>query len=176
MKISSVLLSAVTARQINVNDFQRNLSGNYLDSLVGIQERGYFYGDATSLHGLATMVAFMQPPKANERIGTIQEFDFTVADFVDKFTNYGCYCWILGADKGVIGGGQTRDQIDGLCGQLYKCYKCINLDHGSEQSSFNYDVSLVQHQDGRRELECQGMRFLNFNRLKILSDLVFLKH
>ena len=34
--------------------------------------------------------------------------------------------------RGVIGGGQTKDEIDGLCGELYKCYKCLNIDFGSK--------------------------------------------
>ena len=54
----------------------------------------------------------------------------------------------------MIGGGQTRDQIDGLCGQLYKCYKCLNLDYGNDQSKFDYDVSLIVGDDGSRKLEC----------------------
>lgn len=126
-------------------------------------ERGYNYGDANSVAGLATMAAFLQAPHVEQRnsIDSIEALDFSVADFVDKFTNYGCYCWILGVDKGVIGGGQTRDQIDGLCGQLYKCYKCLNIDYGNQETLFNYDVLLNEDDDGNRELECLGM-FLNF--------------
>ena len=89
---------------------------------------------------------------------SIQAFEFSVQDFVAKFTNYGCYCWILGADKGVIGGGQTRDQVDGLCGQLYKCYKCLNIDNGDNPgttSIFDYDVSLVAHDNGDKEGFCK---------------------
>ena len=131
--------------------------------MTGYLERGYNYGDANSAHGLATMAAFLQAPHVSQRnsISSIEAFDFSVVDFIDKFTNYGCYCWILGVDKGVIGGGQTRDQIDGLCGQLYKCYKCLNIDYGNQDTLFNYDVSLIAHDDGSRELKCLGM-FLNF--------------
>ena len=128
----------------HLNLYQGNIMGNFLDQF----ERGYNYGDANSLSGLATMAAFLQGPEG--RTTSIEAFEFSVNDFINKFTNYGCYCWILGADKGVIGGGQTRDQIDGLCGQLYKCYKCLNLDFGSDRAIFDYDVSLVAHDNGSR--------------------------
>ena len=131
--------------------------GNFFDSF-GLNERTYFYGDENSLRGLATMATFLQNGSSQRQLGTkdlsLEAFDLSVAEFIEKFTNYGCYCWILGAEKGVIGGGQTRDQIDGLCGQLYKCYKCLNLDYGNDQSRFNYDVSLIVGDDGSRKLEC----------------------
>merc|ERR1719361_2167281 len=105
---------------------------------------------------MATFLQHEQPDADSElKTTSIQAFEFSVQDFVERFTNYGCYCWILGPDKGVIGGGQTRDQIDGLCGQLYKCYKCLNIDHGTESTLFNYDVSLIAHDNGEKELVCQ---------------------
>ena len=104
------------------------------------------------------MATFLQNGASQRQLGTkdlsLEAFDLSVAEFIEKFTNYGCYCWILGPEKGVIGGGQTRDQIDGLCGQLYKCYKCLNLDYGNDQSKFDYDVSLIVGDDGSRKLEC----------------------
>ena len=105
------------------------------------------------------MAAFLQheQPDADSELKTtsIQAFEFSVQNFVERFTNYGCYCWILGPDKGVIGGGQTRDQIDGLCGQLYKCYKCLNIDHGTDSGLFDYEVLLNANDDGTKELTCQ---------------------
>ena len=85
--------------------------------------------------------------------------------------------------RGVIGGGQTKDEIDGLCGELYKCYKCLNIDFGSkgcfknlfqnlktlnfkiflydekifetkQSTMFEYSVDLVENDDGSRELVC----------------------
>ena len=92
------------------------------------------------------MATFLQNGR-NQRIlesgNSIEDFDLSVSEFIEKFTNYGCYCWILDPERGVIGGGQTRDQIDGLCGQLYKCYKCLNLDYGHDQSKLVYDVSCM---------------------------------
>merc|ERR1719454_568231 len=159
MKLLKFLVASnvIESRKLNVNDIHRNVSGNYLESLTGFLERGYNYGDANSMRGLATIAAFaMAPFQNNQRSDatSIEAFEFSVIDFIDKFTNYGCYCWILGVDKGVIGGGQTQDQIDGLCGQLYKCYKCLNIDYGNQQTLFNYDVSLIVHEDGEREIKC----------------------
>ena len=79
----------------------------------------------------------------------------------ELFESWVCPC--KSVDKGVIGGGQTRDQIDGLCGQLYKCYKCLNIDYGNQETLFNYDVSLIAHDDGSRELKCLGMCFQTSN-------------
>ena len=27
----------------------------------------------------------------------------------ETYTNYGCYCWIDGAESGVLGGGKTKE-------------------------------------------------------------------
>jgi len=117
-------------------------------------ERGYF-GGPKSLHGLAMMTVFLDTSKiVEQRTDSIEALELTVSDFLDQFTNYGCYCWILGPMRGVIGGGQTKDEIDGLCGELYKCYKCLNIDFGSKSSMFEYSVDLVENDDGSRELVC----------------------
>ena len=44
------------------------------------------------------MSAFMQGA-GDARTTSIEAFQFSIQDFIEKFTNYGCYCWILGADK-----------------------------------------------------------------------------
>ena len=36
-----------------------------------------------------------------------EAFELGIQDFLDRFTNYGCYCWIIGPLRGVIGGGQV---------------------------------------------------------------------
>ena len=44
-----------------------------------------------------------------------------------KFMNYACYC-----NEIVSGGGNVpgdADPNDALCLDLYKCYKCINIDY-----------------------------------------------
>lgn len=181
MKSSMIIASVSFAKNINVNDIKRrfkdnshprariiqdfdhknsilnsgNLLGNFFENFDNT-DRTYFYGNENSIRGLASMATFLQNGQNQRNFGgnSMEEFDLSVSEFIEKFTNYGCYCWILGAERGVIGGGQTRDQIDGLCGQLYKCYKCLNLDYGNDQSKFVYDVSLVVGDDGNRHLEC----------------------
>ena len=47
-----------------------------------------------------------------------------------KFMNYACYC-----NTRVTGGGAVpgaEDPNDELCNDLYKCYKCINIDYDHE--------------------------------------------
>jgi hypothetical protein len=157
MKLYALSVGLAAARNVNVQNVQRNLGGNFLDSLVEPEALargfGYNYGTASSLNGLMTMVVFMaEPPSA--RATTVEALEFSVENFIDNFTNYGCYCWILGPNKGVIGGGQTRDQIDGTCGMLYKCYKCLNIDFGAHDGMFNYDVTLEEDDNGNRSLSC----------------------
>lgn len=156
MKLASLaLLSLSDARKVTMVDVQRNLGGSYLESLPGY-ERNFNYGGFQSLTGLAMMTVFLDQSRIMQsRTNSIEGFEITIDDFLDKFTNYGCYCWILGPMRGVIGGGQVKDEIDARCGELYKCYKCLNLDHGSSTSMFEYSVNLVEHDDGSRKLECE---------------------
>ena len=37
------------------------------------------------------------------------------------------------------------DHIDSLCGELYKCYKCLNLDHSANDAMFNYEVDMKEN-------------------------------
>ena len=48
--------------------------------------------------------------------------------------NYACYC-----NTRVTGGGAVpgaEDPNDELCNDLYKCYKCINIDYDHEGRIF----------------------------------------
>ena len=40
---------------------------------------------------------------------------------------------------------KTVDHIDSLCGELYKCYKCLNLDHSANDAMFNYEVDMKEN-------------------------------
>jgi len=162
MKLSYLaLLNFAEPRQVSSNEVNRTFGGSFLESLPDF-ERGYNYGGEKSLNGLAMMVVFLDASNIiRQRTSTIAAFELTIQDFLDNFANYGCYCWILGPMRGVIGGGQTKDAIDSLCGELYKCYKCLNLDFGSKSTMFEYNVNLIEHADGRRELECQEGENIN---------------
>ena len=56
----------------------------------------------------------------------------------ETYTNYGCYCWIDGVDAGVIGGGATKDATDYHCKELYRCYKCVNIDYMKNYTDVSY--------------------------------------
>ncbi|CBY07041.1 unnamed protein product [Oikopleura dioica] len=155
MKISAASIIAFsTAKTVRVNDIQRNFGGNFYDNLIGAQERGYNYGNEDALRGLSAMAVFLDESRIMSR--SVDNFEMEIQDFLDQFTNYGCYCWIVGPMRGVIGGGQTVDEIDNLCGQLYKCYKCLNLDHGSSPNLFEYSVHFNVNEIGERTLDCQA--------------------
>jgi len=152
MRLGIVFLELIYARQITVHDIIRNFGGNFLDALGFEQETSGYFGGQKSLNGLAMMTVFLDDSKI---MRSAAAFELEISDFLEKFTHYGCYCWIDGPVRGVIGGGQTVDHIDSLCGELYKCYKCLNLDHGSKDSMFDYNVDLIEMFDGRKFLECQ---------------------
>ena len=65
--------------------------GNFFDTF-GLNERTYFYGDENSLRGLATMATFLQNGASQRQLGTkdlsLEAFDLSVAEFIEKFTNY----------------------------------------------------------------------------------------
>ena len=165
------LLKLAEPRVGMMQEVQRIFGGNFLDALPGF-ERGYNYGGEKSLNGLAMMTVFLDDSNIMlQRTTSIEAFELTIQDFLDKFTNYGCYCWILGPMRGVIGGGQTKDAIDSLCGELYKCYKCLNIDFGSKDTMFQYSVDLIEHEDGSRELQCLD----GVNKDACLCDVMFAK-
>ena len=64
-----------------------------------------------------------------------------------KYTNYGCYCWINGIENGVLGGGKTKDVTDHHCKELYRCYKCVNVDYAKNYTDVAYTVRLDSKQD-----------------------------
>jgi len=74
----------------------------------------------------------------------------------DTYTNYGCYCWINGVDGGVTGGGRTKDMSDHHCKELYRCYKCVNIDYTKNYTDVSYTVDLQVDENGNRQLDCGG--------------------
>ena len=63
---------------------------------------------------------------------------FRLKKLEETYTNYGCYCWIDGIDQGVIGGGATKDATDHHCKELYRCYKCVNVDYMKNYTDVSY--------------------------------------
>jgi len=75
----------------------------------------------------------------------------------EKYTNYGCYCYISGADNGVHGGGKARDQVDQHCKDLYNCYKCLGKDFEvthNQMAFMEYNVDLSIGPNGAKDITC----------------------
>ena len=85
---------------------------------------------------------------------------FRLKKLEETYTNYGCYCWIDGIDQGVIGGGATKDATDHHCKELYRCYKCVNVDYMKNYTDVSYTGmdSFWEFQ-----LKCQKHKNLNWD-------------
>merc|ERR1712193_13398 len=82
-------------------------------------------------------------------------FERRLKKLENTYTNYGCYCWIDGTDAGVIGGGKTIDVTDHHCKELYRCYKCVNIDYAKNYTDVSYNVDFNVGDDGRRSIDCK---------------------
>ena len=78
----------------------------------------------------------------------------------ETYTNYGCYCWIDGIDQGVIGGGATKDATDHHCKELYRCYKCVNVDYMKNYTDVSYTGT---DSFWELQLKCQKHKNLNWD-------------
>ena len=67
----------------------------------------------------------------------LKDFKNEMKRLENKYTSYGCYCYITGPDSGVHGGGKARDEIDSHCKELYQCYKVqiVNIHFSNLQNS-----------------------------------------
>ena len=83
------------------------------------------------------------------------QYNNKVDELKERYTNYGCYCWIDGADAGVIGGGKTKDMTDHHCKELYRCYKCVNIDYAKNYTDVSYNVDFTTDEAGNRQLDCK---------------------
>merc|ERR1711935_1141968 len=78
------------------------------------------------------------------------------ANIEERYTNYGCYCWIDGTAGGVTGGGRVKDVSDHHCKELYRCYKCVNIDYAKNYTDVSYRVDMNENEDGSRSLDCSA--------------------
>ena len=85
----------------------------------------------------------------------LAQFESMLSDLENKYTNYGCYCWINGMADGVLGGGRPRDVTDHHCKELYRCYKCVNNDYNKNYTDVSYTVNFTM-ENGQRALDCSG--------------------
>merc|ERR1712176_478474 len=74
-----------------------------------------------NLEGLAVQMFNNDP----DVIAVMGRNYFDEKSWTEEFMNYACYC-----NTRVAGGGSVGDDPnDALCNDLYKCYKCINVDY-----------------------------------------------
>ena len=47
-----------------------------------------------------------------------------------------------------------QDVSDHHCKELYRCYKCVNIDYGKNYTDVNYRIDLNEDENGNRSLDC----------------------
>merc|ERR1711990_283060 len=162
MKLSQAVLISVTSAAVPFHgNVRRNLQGSWIDSLdrtlsTDRTRRAEIDGEL-GFQTLATMMLYMNGFGADLNNPELHnQYNNKVAELKQKYTNYGCYCWIDGADAGVIGGGRTKDMTDHHCKELYRCYKCVNIDYGKNYTDVDYIVDMNEDANGNRELDCSA--------------------
>jgi len=160
MKLSqAVLISATSAAVPFHGNVRRNLQGSWIDSLdrtlsADRTRRAEIDGEL-GFQTLATMMLYMNGFGADMTDPELHnQYTNKVAELKQRYTNYGCYCWIDGADAGVIGGGKTKDMTDHHCKELYRCYKCVNIDYAKNYTDVSYNVDFNLDRAGNRQLDC----------------------
>jgi len=158
--IQMMLLSqSAFARSMNKpfhGDVNRYISGNWIDSMMPRHRR-----DATDFvkgfRTLAVMMSYASGWGNDEQHphNQMAEFEIEIQRLQDIYTNYGCYCWIDGVEAGVIGGGKTKDMVDHHCKELYRCYKCVNIDYAKNYTDVSYNVDLTVNENGERLIDCK---------------------
>lgn len=109
---------------------------------------------AKGFEPLAAMILYMTGfDSDNKNPENHASFKNKMKNLEDIYTNYGCYCWIDGLDSGVIGGGKTKDMSDHHCKELYRCYKCVNMDYAKNYTDVDYTVDFTSG-SGERQLDC----------------------
>ena len=145
---------------IGSGEVSRRLTGDFISQYYHRERRDDVQGEK-GFRPLAAMMLYMQGELRNRRDpSTHKQFEDKLQALEQKYTSYGCYCWIDGVDVGVVGGGKTRDVTDHHCKELYQCYKCVNADYAKNYTDVGYtvDFTMVEDDTGkmRRALECQG--------------------
>jgi len=132
---------------------RRSIQGNWVNKMLPRHKRDEIDG-AKGFRPLAAMILYMTGFDQNgNNPENHNRFEQKMSEIEDVYTNYGCYCWIDGVGKGVIGGGKTKDMSDHHCKELYRCYKCVNIDYSANYTDIDYVVDFTSN-GGARELDC----------------------
>jgi len=152
------LPSAATVNAASITgsaDIKRSLTGDWVDRFynAGRERRADIDGEK-GFRPLATMKLYMSGAGNNRNDPSdLAQFESLLDDLSAKYTNYGCYCWINGMEGGVVGGGKTKDVTDHHCKELYRCYKCVNVDYAKNYTDVSYTVDFSM-KNGQRQLDC----------------------
>lgn len=129
------------------------MTGDWINQFYGRTRRAEIQGEK-GFRPMAAMKMYMSGEGNNRNDPRdLAEFETMLDDLENKYTNYGCYCWIRGIDSGVLGGGKTRDVTDHHCKELYRCYKCVSNDYAKNYTDVSYTVDFGMKQ-GQRNLDC----------------------
>merc|ERR1712050_12335 len=132
---------------------RRTIQGEWVNKMIPRTRREDVDG-SKGFRPLAAMILYMQGfDAAGNDPETHNNFNSELENLENIYTNYGCYCWIDGTDAGVIGGGKVKDMTDHHCKELYRCYKCVNIDYAQNYTDVDYVVDFTQGDSGR-ELDC----------------------
>ena len=136
-------------------EVSRTLKGDWIDQFYGGRSRREIDG-VKGFRPMAAMKLYLSGAGANsDDPRDLDEFESMLSDLENKYTNYGCYCWINGMADGVLGGGRPRDVTDHHCKELYRCYKCVNNDYNKNYTDVSYTVNFTM-ENGQRALDCSG--------------------
>ena len=159
-KLSQAVLISITSATPFHGNVRRHLQGSWIDSLdrslASSRTRRAEIDGELGFQTLATMMLYMNGfgnDLANPELNN--QYNNKVDELKERYTNYGCYCWIDGADAGVIGGGKTKDMTDHHCKELYRCYKCVNIDYAKNYTDVSYNVDFTTDEAGNRQLDCK---------------------
>lgn len=133
----------------------RHMQGHWIDKVMSHRMRRAVDGEK-GFRPLAAMIMYMQGQTVyDEDSHDPQDFENQLQALEDKYTSYGCYCWIQSTADGLVGGGMTKDVTDHHCKELYRCYKCVRNDYSQSYTDVDYYVEFTT-KNGNRQLDCKG--------------------
>ena len=140
-------------------EVSRQITGSWLDQFVNSKDpkaRASIDG-GKGFRPLASMMLYMTGfGRNNNDPEAKNNFEKRLKRLEKAYTNYGCYCWINGVEEGVTGGGRVKDVSDHHCKELYRCYKCVNIDYSKNYTDVSYTVDFTTDDNGNRQLDCSA--------------------
>lgn len=145
-----LLIFALTTPALSgnlVGRVDRRITGEFVDEFLPRAKRDGDSLSEASIRPLAAMSGYLAGLGGNRKDPeSHKKFDKYLEKFTDSYTNYGCHCWINGAEKPFVGIGKASDETDKACQNLQRCYKCLNADYGNDlitkyNVAFKYKLS-----------------------------------